>query len=148
MVPPDSFARVIDLMVDSLPLEELGFTHATLNREGNEPNHPANLLKLLIYGRSPNYLRMRQQIEEPIFGIWKRQWHSDHLLLRTKQNVKSEVSLAAITCNLLRLVSVKGRKWVENGLKKLYFDKIIPVSIKTPTVDEFNLLGYDGPGWI
>jgi len=51
MVPEDSFARVIDVLVDALPLDDLGFTHTKLNDEGNEPYHPADLLKLLIYGQ-------------------------------------------------------------------------------------------------
>jgi transposase len=99
-------------------------------RKIERPNHQAHVERNNgRVRRYPNYFRMRQQIVEPIFGVWKRQWHFDHLMLRTKQNVEAEVSLAAITYNLMRLVSVKGRKWVENRLKKLYFDKIIPVGI-------------------
>ena len=49
MVSNDSFARVIDVFVDQLPLDELGFSHANLNHEGNEPYHPSDLFKLLIY---------------------------------------------------------------------------------------------------
>ena len=45
MVPQDSFARVIDLVVDMLPLEDLGFKHSKLNREGNEPYHPRDAKK-------------------------------------------------------------------------------------------------------
>ena len=48
MVPEDSFARVIDLLVDALPLDKLGFAHMQLQREGNEPYHPGDLLKLFI----------------------------------------------------------------------------------------------------
>ena len=40
MVPQDSFARVIDLVVDMLPFEDVGSKHSKLNREGNEPYHP------------------------------------------------------------------------------------------------------------
>lgn len=51
MVPADSLTRVIDLVVDALPLEELGFKHVGLNNEGNEPCHPGDILKLMIYGQ-------------------------------------------------------------------------------------------------
>ena len=51
MVPQYSFARVIDLLVDALSLDKLGFHHVDLNREGNEPFHPGDLFKLVIYGQ-------------------------------------------------------------------------------------------------
>jgi transposase len=51
MVPADSFARVIDLVVYALPLEALGFKDAELNKEGNEPYRPGDILRLMIYGQ-------------------------------------------------------------------------------------------------
>lgn len=76
MVPEDSFARVIDIMVDSLPLSELGFTNVKLNHEGNEPFHPADLLKLLIYGqrfgiRSANKLSRSALINTEVIWLLK-----------------------------------------------------------------------------
>ena len=50
MFPADSFARVIYMVVEMLPLEDLGFLHTSVTFEGNEPYHPSDLLKLLIYG--------------------------------------------------------------------------------------------------
>ena len=50
LVAEDSFARIVDLFVDAMPIEELGFEHAKLNREGNTPYHPADMFKLLLYG--------------------------------------------------------------------------------------------------
>jgi transposase len=50
MVDPDSWARIVDLFVDALPIAELGFTNVQLNKEGNLPYHPADLFKLLLYG--------------------------------------------------------------------------------------------------
>ena len=32
MVDEDSFARIIDLFVDAMPIEDLGFKHASLKR--------------------------------------------------------------------------------------------------------------------
>ncbi|MEO1438094.1 MAG: IS1182 family transposase [Bacteroidota bacterium] len=51
LVKPDAFARIIDVLIDTFPMEELGFQHIQLNEQGNTPYHPADLLKLLIYGQ-------------------------------------------------------------------------------------------------
>ena len=50
-VDHDSFARAIDLVVDTFPLEQFGFEHVNLQEQGNEPYHPSVLLKLLLYGQ-------------------------------------------------------------------------------------------------
>ena len=50
MVDPNSFVRIIDFFVDSIDLKSFGFKHVTLKFEGRPPIHPAQLLKLLIYG--------------------------------------------------------------------------------------------------
>ena len=42
--------RFIDAYVDSLDLHRLGFRHATLHETGRPPYHPADLLKLYLYG--------------------------------------------------------------------------------------------------
>src|SRR6056297_4102773 len=49
MVSTDSWARIVDLFVDILPLEELGFTDV-LADEGRPPFHSSDLLKLYLYG--------------------------------------------------------------------------------------------------
>ena len=57
-IDADSWARIVDLFVDALPITELGFTYSKLNREGNLPYHPADLFKLLLYGyRLPSLSR-------------------------------------------------------------------------------------------
>jgi len=76
MVPEDSFARVIDIMVDALPLSELGFANTKLNNEGNEPFHPSDILKLLIYGqrfgiRSANQLSRSAIINTEVIWLLK-----------------------------------------------------------------------------
>jgi len=65
--------------------------------------------------------RLRRLIIEPIFGIFKRQWDLDYTLLRGSENVSTEYRIAGLAYNLMRLVSVKGIKWVQNRLKKLLF---------------------------
>jgi len=60
-VSGDSWARIVDLFVDAIPIDQFGFTHSTLNKEGNIPYHPSDMFKLLLYGyryriRSANQL--------------------------------------------------------------------------------------------
>ncbi len=66
-VASDSWARVVDLFVNALDLDLLGFKNSRLNRQGNEPYNPADLFKLLLYGqrhdlRSANKLAHRCSI--------------------------------------------------------------------------------------
>ena len=50
LVAPDSWARVIDLFVDILPIDELGFKHVKLQSEGRPSYNPVTLLELYLYG--------------------------------------------------------------------------------------------------
>lgn len=50
LAAPDSWARVIDLFVYLLPIDELGFKHVKLQSEGRPPYNPVTLLKLYLYG--------------------------------------------------------------------------------------------------
>ncbi|GLR18245.1 transposase [Portibacter lacus] len=49
LVDQNSWARHIDIFVDSLPLDQLGFK-TTTSSQGRPPFHPADLLKLYLYG--------------------------------------------------------------------------------------------------
>jgi len=69
LLPEDSFARVIDIFVEQLPMEELGFNLIRLIKEGNEPYHPKDMFKLLLYGqcygiRSANKLARQCKIRQ------------------------------------------------------------------------------------
>ena len=59
----DSWARVIDLFVDVLPLKELGFKHAELKKEGRPPYDPSTLLKLYLYGYKHS-IRSSRKLEQ------------------------------------------------------------------------------------
>ena len=50
-IDPDNQARLIDLFVDSLPLDEFGFRTDFIDN-GRPAYHPSDLLKLYIYERS------------------------------------------------------------------------------------------------
>jgi len=60
-VSQDSWARVVDLFVEMLPLEELGFEDV-LRQEGRPPYRSSDLLKLYIYGYK-NQLRSSRKLE-------------------------------------------------------------------------------------
>lgn len=49
-IEQDNPVRIIDAFVNSCNLEAFGFTHARHASEGRPPYHPADLLKLFIYG--------------------------------------------------------------------------------------------------
>ena len=49
-IEQDNPVRIIDAFVNNCNLEEFGFTHARHASEGRPPYHPADLLKLFIYG--------------------------------------------------------------------------------------------------
>ncbi len=58
---PDSWARIVDMFVDILPMSKLGFNDV-LNSEGRPPYRSADLLKLYLYGYK-NKLRSSRQLE-------------------------------------------------------------------------------------
>jgi len=60
MVTPDSWARIVDLFVDILPLKELGFKD-TPAFEGRPPFDPSDMLKLYLYGYK-NQLRSSRKL--------------------------------------------------------------------------------------
>jgi len=61
-VSQNSWARVVDLFVEMLPLKELGFKDA-LKQEGRPPYCSSDLLKLYIYGYK-NQLRSSRKLEQ------------------------------------------------------------------------------------
>ncbi len=48
LVAPDSWARIVELFVDILPLKELGFKHS-FEKEGRPPFDSSDLLKVYFY---------------------------------------------------------------------------------------------------
>lgn len=72
LVKQDSWARVVDLFVDCLPIENLGFKHEHA-KEGRPPYATADLLKLFLYGYK-NHLRSSRKLahacEVNIEVIW------------------------------------------------------------------------------
>ena len=50
LVSENSYARLVDLFVEALPMEALGFIHVRHEKEGRPPYHSKVLLKLYMYG--------------------------------------------------------------------------------------------------
>ena len=50
LIAEDQPVRVIDLLIDNLDLDALGFVHAVPRSTGRPPYHPGDLLKLYLYG--------------------------------------------------------------------------------------------------
>ena len=57
---------------------------------------------------NPEYYKLRQQIIEHQFGVFKRQWGFTFTLLKRKKNVMSEVHLLMMAYNLTRMISIIG----------------------------------------
>lgn len=62
-VSAENPVRVIDAFIDTLNMQQLGFTLATTQDTGRKPYHPADLLKLYIYGYL-NQLRSTRRLEK------------------------------------------------------------------------------------
>ena len=72
LVAKDSFVRIIDFFVDVIDLKSFGFKHVTLKFEGRPPIHPAQLLKLLIYGYRYGVRSSRKLEREAMLNIEAR----------------------------------------------------------------------------
>jgi transposase len=55
--------RFINAFIDTLDLDQLGFTHAVLQETGRPPYYPGDLLKLYLYGYL-NRIRSSRQLEK------------------------------------------------------------------------------------
>jgi transposase len=49
-IDPENPVRFLDVFVDELDIESLGFTHSLVKETGRPPYHPKDLLKLYLYG--------------------------------------------------------------------------------------------------
>ncbi len=61
-VAPDSWARIVDLFVEVLPMSELGFNDV-LNEQGRPPYRSSDMLRLFMYGYKKK-LRSSYALEE------------------------------------------------------------------------------------
>ena len=61
-ITEDNPAHFLDVFVDTLDFGGLGFRHAVLQETGRPPYHPADLLKLYVYGYL-NRIRSSRRLE-------------------------------------------------------------------------------------
>ena len=108
MIPKESMVRIIDVFVDHLPLEDMGFKKVKLKKEGRPPYHPAVLLKLYFYGYQ-NGLRSCRKLEKActnnIEVIWllnERKPHFKTIANFRRENVKSFRKVFRHFVNMLR----------------------------------------------
>lgn len=72
-VSDDHPVRVIDAFIDSLNMQRLGFSKATTQLTGRKPYHPADLLKLYIYGylhQTRSSRRLEKECHRNIEVLW------------------------------------------------------------------------------
>jgi len=91
LVGEDSYARLVDLFVEALPLESLGFTHVEHESQGRPPYHPKVLLKLYMYGyrhglRSSNKLHQACRVNVEVWWLLKGLKPSPRTILYFRKN--------------------------------------------------------------
>jgi transposase len=62
-IEEDSSVQLVDVFVDGLDLQELGFTHSQPEATGRPPYNPTDMLKLYIYGYL-NRVRSSRNLEK------------------------------------------------------------------------------------
>ena len=95
MVEEDSLVRVIDVFVDMLDLEELGFSYFKLNKEGRPPFHPATMVKIFFYGYQ-NGIRSCRKLEKACKTNIEMMWlvNGQHPHYKTIANFRKDNSEA------------------------------------------------------
>jgi transposase len=91
LVSENSYARLVDAFVESLPMEELGFKHSQHEKEGRPPYHPKVLLKLYMYGyrhglRSCNKLHQACLVNVELWWLLKGLKPSPRTILYFRKN--------------------------------------------------------------
>jgi transposase len=72
-IAPDNPVRFLDAFIDTLDLQALGFRHALLEETGRPPYHPADLLKLYVYGylnRIRSSRMLEREAQRNLEAIW------------------------------------------------------------------------------
>ncbi len=72
-IAEDNAVRVIDVFVDKLDLQELGFTGAEPSVTGRPGYHPATMLKIYVYGylnRMQSTRRLERETHRDVELIW------------------------------------------------------------------------------
>jgi transposase len=82
--------RVVDIFVDGLKLDSLGFRRVDAKRTGRPGYHPATLLKLYIYGylnRLQSSRRLEKEAHRNVELMWllERLWGTTGLIFQLQE---------------------------------------------------------------
>jgi transposase len=77
LIAPDNPVRVIDVFVDALDLEPLGFLHVRTFGYGRPPYHPKVLLKIYLYGYF-NRIRSSRKLEVECHRNIEMRWLTEN----------------------------------------------------------------------
>ena len=72
-IDQDNLVRVVDLFLEEIDLEQLGFLRISLARTGRPGYHPSVLLKLFIYGylnRVPSSRALEREARRNVEVMW------------------------------------------------------------------------------
>jgi transposase len=73
LIARDSFVRAVDVFVEAIDIKSFGFTHSLCKEEGRPAYHPADMMKLYLYGyrhgiRSSR--KLEREAQTNIEAIW------------------------------------------------------------------------------
>ena len=94
-IDPENPVRFLDVFVNELDMQSLGFSHALVKETGRPPYHPKDLLKLYLYGylnriRAVRLLERESKRNLEVIWLLKR-LYPDH---KTISNFRKENSQA------------------------------------------------------
>jgi len=125
VIAPDSFVRIIDLLVDAMPLDDLGFNHTQLKTEGAPPFHPADMFKLWLYGYRYG-LRSGSKLAKACIINLEVKWLIKDLTpsLRTINYFRSDNAQAIINANKYFVQLLRNWKHIDGDLLAVDSTKI------------------------
>ena len=132
MISEDNAVRVIDMLVESLNLNALGFKYATTKETGRKPYNPSDLLKLYLYGYF-NGIRTSRKLERECTRNIELMWllkeikpdyrtiadfRKDHIT--QLKDIFQQFSLLCSELGLLgkEIVGIDGSKFRANNARK------------------------------
>src|SRR5690554_1077216 len=120
MVPADNSVRFIDAFVESLDPDKMGFK--PIATQGRPPYHPADLLKLYIYGYM-NRMRSSRRLEkecERNLEVIRLLKNLNHIITkRTIEVASADAGLITLAYNLKRLFNLGVKMRPEYNLKSI-----------------------------
>jgi transposase len=135
MIDEENPVRAIDIIVDSLDLEKLGFKYAKTKKTGRKPYNPSDMLKLYIYGYF-NKIRASRKLEAECLRNIELMWLINSLKPDFKtianfrkdnkqslENVFKEFSMLCDELGLYgkKIIAIDGSKFrADNSRRKNY----------------------------